>query len=138
MEFLLVEDNEADIFLISLLLEESLYQDKLTVINDGAEAIKYLSPPKNSKKVKLPDLMILDLNLPRRSGLEVLQTIKDIEELKDLKIVVLTSSENQEDVILSKQLGAIEYFSKPTKLSEYENIVKSIFEIAHKQIKASD
>ncbi|MGE5410869.1 MAG: response regulator [Clostridiales bacterium] len=135
MEFLLVEDNEADIFLISMLLEESLYQDKLTVINDGAEAIKYLSP---QKKLKLPDMMILDLNLPRRSGLEVLQAIRDIEELKDLKIVVLTSSENQEDVILSKQLGAIEYFSKPTKLSEYENIVKSIFEIAHKQIKASD
>lgn len=135
MEFLLVEDNEADIFLISMLLEESLYQDKLTVINDGAEAIKYLSPP---KKAKLPDMMILDLNLPRRSGLEVLQAIRDIEELKDLRIVVLTSSENQEDVILSKQLGAIEYFSKPTKLSEYENIVRSIFEIAHKQIKASD
>jgi CheY-like chemotaxis protein len=135
LELLLVEDNEADIFLISMLLEESLYQDKLTVINDGAEAIKYLSSP---KKEKLPDMMILDLNLPRRSGLEVLQTIREIEELKDLRIVVLTSSENQEDVILSKQLGAIEYFSKPTKLSEYENIVKSIFEIAHKQIKASD
>lgn len=137
MEFLLVEDNEADVFLIKMLLEESIYEDKLTVLTDGADAIKFLSGSGPFQRAILPDMMILDLSLPGKSGLEVLAAVRKLENMENLKIIILSSSENEDEKLLARQLGALEYFSKPTRLSEYEEVVRAIFELAHNHLRTS-
>lgn len=124
MEILLVEDNQSDVFLFKMFLEDIGADANLIVFNDGNSVTDYLSKFKQSENPCLPDLMVLDLNLPDESGFDVLSEVKDNFLLHDLKVIMFTTSSENEDKTYAKQLGALEFFTKPIDISEYEKIVR--------------
>jgi two-component system response regulator len=126
VEILLVEDDAGDIDLTEEALEESKIQVNLNVVRDGAEAIAYLRREGKYANTTRPDLILLDLNLPRKDGREVLQDIKSDENLKLIPVVVLTTSDADEDIFKSYNLGANCYVSKPLGIEEFIKIVMSI------------
>ena len=128
IEILLVEDDVGDIELTKEALEDSKLQIKLNVVRDGVEAIAYLRQEGNYTNVTPPDLILLDLNLPRKSGREVLQDIKNDNTLRHIPVVILTTSDTREDILGSYNLGANCYVSKPLGLEEFIQIVRSIEE----------
>jgi two-component system response regulator len=101
-------------------------QINLNVVRDGVEAIAYLRQEGNYTNVTEPDLILLDLNLPRKSGREVLQDIKSDNTLMHIPVVILTTSDTHEDILGSYNLGANCYVSKPLGLEEFIHIVRSI------------
>ncbi|NEP00221.1 MAG: response regulator [Symploca sp. SIO2E9] len=125
-EILLVEDNPADILLTEEVLEDSKLRLKLNVVRDGVEAITYLRREGEYANATKPDLILLDLNLPRKDGREVLKEIKGDDNLKSIPVVVLTTSDTDEDILKSYNLGANCYISKPLSLEEFTRIMKSI------------
>lgn len=125
-EILLVEDNAADILLTEEVLKDSKLRLKLNVVRDGVEAITYLRREGQYANVNKPDLILLDLNLPRKDGREVLKEIKSDDHLKSIPIVVLTTSDTDEDILRSYNLGANCYISKPLSLEEFAQIMKLI------------
>jgi CheY-like chemotaxis protein len=98
IDILLVEDNPADIRLTKEALKESKVKNKLYVVEDGSDAIKFLRRKGKYKNAIRPDLILLDLNLPKKHGVEVLEEIKFDEDLKRIPVVVLTVSNNEEDI----------------------------------------
>jgi two-component system response regulator len=126
VEILLVEDDAGDIELTEEALEESKLQVNLNVVRDGAEAIAYLRREGEYAKAMRPDLILLDLNLPRKDGREVLQNIKSDDNLKLIPVVVLTTSDTDEDILKSYNLGANCYVSKPLGIEEFIKIIRSI------------
>lgn len=126
VEILLVEDNLGDIRLTQVALKDSRIANTLNVVKDGVEALAFLrrEPPyENSTR---PDLILLDLNLPRKDGREVLQEIKSDDELKRIPVVVLTTSSADEDIVRSYNLHANCFITKPVDLNSFVTIVKSI------------
>ncbi len=121
IDILLVEDNPGDVELVREALTEAKVRNKLHVAVDGVKALEFL---KNSDPC--PDLILLDLNLPRKNGREVLQDIKSDPNLAVIPVVVLTSSKEEEDIIRSYRLHANCYISKPVDLEQFLNVVKSI------------
>jgi two-component system response regulator len=126
VEILLVEDDAGDIDLTEEALEESKLQINLNVVRDGVEAIAYLRREGEYANATQPDLMLLDLNLPRKDGREVLQEIKNDNKLKHIPVVVLTTSDTDEDILSSYDLGANCYVNKPLGMEEFAQIVRSI------------
>ena len=126
MEILLVEDDAGDIDLTEEALEESKLKINLNVVRDGVEAIAYLRREGEYANATQPDLMLLDLNLPRKDGREVLQEIKNDNKLKHIPVVVLTTSDTDEDILSSYDLGANCYVNKPLGMEEFAQIVRSI------------
>lgn len=126
VEILLVEDDAGDIDLTKEALEESKLQLNLNVVRDGVDAIAYLRQTGEYAFSTRPDLILLDLNLPRKDGREVLQDIKNDDKLKVIQVVVLTTSDTDEDIIKSYNFGANCYVNKPLDLEEFIQIVKSI------------
>lgn len=126
MELLLVEDDAGDIDLTKEALEESKLTINLNVVRDGVEAIAYLRRYGEYANVTRPDLILLDLNLPRKGGREVLQEIKSDDTLKLTPIVVLTTSDSNEDILISYDLGANCYVNKPLGMDEFTRIVRTI------------
>lgn len=118
MSILLIEDNTADVGLVRRALEEHEIEGELLVISDGETAIKIIDAF-DSQPVSCPDLIILDLNLPRRSGHEVLEHIRSTTKCRDASVVVMSSSGVQEDRFKSAQLGVARYLRKPLKLDEF-------------------
>lgn len=121
---LLVEDNPGDVRLTQEILKNSPFTAQITVIDNGDDAINYLLAAINKKE--LPDLIILDLNLPRKSGIEVLEAIKNERILKLIPVVVLTSSEAENDIHQSYFSKANSYITKPVDFDEYYKVVTNI------------
>jgi two-component system, chemotaxis family, response regulator Rcp1 len=124
---LLVEDNPGDVDLIRDSLEEVVPYLDITVVGNGAEALEYLSPrPASDAARPLPDLMLLDLNLPKVSGHEVLSEARRTSDLRTLPIVVVTSSDAMRDIVTSYALGANSYVTKPGELASFQSTVKAL------------
>jgi CheY-like chemotaxis protein len=128
IHILLVEDNEGDIFLTKEALEEAKMITKLTVVRDGTEAIEFLAPSKEQSENILPDLVLLDVNLPRKNGHEVLQYIKSQELLKHIPVIMLTTSSSQRDIDLAYKNYVNSYITKPVEAEEYVSLVAAIEE----------
>ncbi len=126
IEILLVEDDVGDIDLTREALEDSKLQLHLNVVRDGAEAIAYLHREGEYANAPRPDLILLDLNLPRKDGREVLRYIKSDATFKQIPVVILTTSDTDEDILSSYNLGANCYVSKPLGMDEFVKIVRSI------------
>jgi len=123
---LIVEDNPADIRLTKVAIQKSEIGCQLDVVTDGVEALNFLKKLGKYSKVDLPDLILLDLNLPKKNGLEVLKEIKEDEDLKRIPVVVLTISSNEEDLIKAYNLHANSYINKPLDVREFYTIVEFI------------
>ncbi len=125
-EILLVEDNPGDVRLAKEGLKESKITNNLHVVDDGVDAIDFLHKEGKYADAVTPDLILLDLNLPRKDGREVLAEIKADENLRRIPIVILTTSKAEEDVIKSYNLHANCYVAKPVDLDQFVKIVKSV------------
>jgi CheY-like chemotaxis protein len=127
IEVLLVEDNLGDIELTKLALEESKLPINLSVVEDGAAALDFLRHQKKKyDNAPHPDLILLDLNLPKKSGHEVLAAIKTDEALKRIPVLVLTTSQAEEDILKAYNHYASGYIAKPTRFDQFVNVVNSI------------
>ena len=127
-EILLVEDNPADARLVAEALKEGKVAKKLNHVVDGVEAMDYLRKVGKYKDAPSPDLILLDLNLPKKDGREVLAEVKADENLKRIPVVVLTISRLEEDIMKSYNLHANCYIAKPLELNDFFKVVKSIEE----------
>jgi len=126
IHILLVEDNEGDIFLITEALEEGKIVDKISVTKDGKEAIDFLEKKEKYKNEDTPDLILLDVNLPKKNGHEVLEYIKTSENLKQIPVIMLTTSSSDKDVLLSYKNHANCFITKPLDVNNFLTIVSSI------------
>jgi two-component system, chemotaxis family, response regulator Rcp1 len=126
IDILVVEDNSGDARLIKEVLNEGKVNNKLYVVNDGVKAMDFLHKKGEFSGAPLPDLIILDLNLPRKDGREVLAEIKEDNVLKKIPVVVMTISQAEEDILKSYNLHANCYITKPIDLDQFVKVVKSI------------
>ncbi len=126
IHILLVEDNEGDIFLITEALEEGKIVNKISVSKDGKEAIDFLEKKGKYINEETPDLILLDVNLPKKNGHEVLKYIKTSENLKQIPVIMLTTSSSDKDVLLSYKNHANCFITKPLDVNNFLTIVSSI------------
>ncbi|MFV2099742.1 response regulator [Micromonospora sp. LOL_024] len=128
IEVLLVEDDPGDVLMTQEAFEEHKLRNRLNVVSDGTEALAYLRQEGQHADAVLPDLILLDLNLPRRDGREVLEEIKRDEQLCRIPVVVLTTSQADEDILRSYQLHANAYVTKPVDFEQFISVVRQIDE----------
>lgn len=128
IEILLAEDSDDDIFLTKRALKENKLQNNLHIVKDGVEAIKFLHKEGEYSDVPTPDLILLDWKMPKKGGREVLEDIKQDPILLQIPVVVLTTSESDEDVLKAYGLHANCYITKPVDMKKFIDIVKSIEE----------
>jgi CheY-like chemotaxis protein len=128
IEILLVEDDPGDILLIRESFADHKVGNTLTVVNDGVEAIAFLRAEGKYSGRPRPDLVVLDLNLPRKNGREVLAEIKSDADLATIPVVVLTTSEAEEDILHSYRLHANAYITKPVDFERFRAVVHQIDE----------
>jgi CheY-like chemotaxis protein len=126
IEILLVEDNPGDVRLTREALRDAKVRNNVSVAQDGAEAMAFLRNEGSHSRAPRPDLIFLDLNLPKRSGREVLEDIKGDDRLKHIPVVILTTSQAERDIIESYQLRANAYVTKPVDLEQFLRVVQSI------------
>lgn len=126
VKILLVEDNIADARLTQESLKDCKVLNDLYIVSDGEEAIQFLFKRDKHQSAPRPDLILLDLNLPRKNGREVLALIKDDPELKSIPVVILTSSRAERDIASTYDLHANCYITKPIDLDEFAEVVKAI------------
>ena len=126
IEILLVENHPGDIRLTREVFSEGQLSNRLHVVEDGVEAMAFLRRAGAFATRPRPDLILLDLNLPRKDGRQVLQEIKLDEQLKVIPVVVLTTSKAEEDILRAYRLHANCYITKPIDLNEFIRVVKSI------------
>jgi CheY-like chemotaxis protein len=125
-KILLVEDNPGDVDLVRVAIEDNKVCNELYVATDGVEALAFLHREGKYVDAPRPDLILLDLNLPRKDGREVLAEIKSDEQLKRMPVVVLTTSKQEEDILKVYNLNANCYVTKPLDLDQFLHVVKSI------------
>ncbi|MCD4737132.1 MAG: response regulator [Bacteroidales bacterium] len=128
IEVLLIEDSPGDVRLTKEALKEGRILNNLHVVNDGVEAMSFLKKEGEYKSSTTPDLILLDLNMPKKDGREVLSEIKADPKLKSIPVVVLTTSSAEEDILKSYDLHANCYITKPVDLDQFIEVVKSINE----------
>lgn len=128
VEILLIEDNPADVLLMQEALKEGKMVNNLSIISNGDEALNFLFHRDGYKNAPRPDLIMLDLNLPKKDGREVLAEIKNDPGLKSIPVVVITTSKSEEDIFRSYKLHANCYVTKPVRLSKFFEVVKDIEE----------
>jgi CheY-like chemotaxis protein len=126
IEILLVEDNPADVRMTVEALKDCRVSNRLSVVEDGEEALSFLRKNNGYAGTARPDLILLDLNLPRKDGHEVLAEIKGDPDLRKIPVVVLTTSENERDVQKAYDLNANCYITKPGGLEQFVSVMKSI------------
>jgi CheY-like chemotaxis protein len=126
IEVLLVEDDPGDVVLIREAFEHNKVYNALRVVSDGVEALEFLRGEGEHEGAPRPDLILLDLNLPRKDGREVLAEIKDDADLRTIPIVVLTTSEAEEDIVRSYDLHANAYVTKPVDFDRFIEVVRQI------------
>lgn len=128
IDILLVEDNRGDIELAKIALEDNKLYNRLFVVEDGLEALRFLKKEGEYHDAPTPDLILLDLNLPKMDGREVLRLIKSGDQLLAIPVVILTTSQAEEDVLKTYNLHANCYVTKPIDLHQFVKVVKSIEE----------
>jgi CheY-like chemotaxis protein len=126
IEILLVEDNPGDVRLTQEALKEDKILNNLHIAKDGIEAISFLRREGIYADAVRPDLILLDLNLPKKDGREVLMDIKNDEELRRIPVVVLTTSRTKEDIVRTYDCHANCYITKPVDFEQFINVIKSI------------
>jgi chemotaxis family two-component system response regulator Rcp1 len=126
VEILLVEDNPGDARLAQEAFKESKIRNELHLVGDGIEALDFLRKKGKHKQASRPDLIILDLNLPKKDGREVLAEIKEDPDLKRIPVVILTISNDEADVLKTYDLHANCYITKPIDLDQFIKVVKSV------------
>ncbi len=126
VDILVVEDNAGDARLIREVLNYNKIINSLSIVNDGVEALDFLHNRGKYKNEHKPDLIILDLNLPKKDGREVLSEIKNDDNLKHIPVVVMTISQAEEDILKSYNLHANCYITKPIDLDQFIDVVRSI------------
>lgn len=125
LHVLLVEDNEGDVLLTTEALRSGRLVKKISVVRDGKSAIDYLSDSANLS-IELPDLILLDINLPKKSGHQVLQFIKNSENLKQIPVIMLTTSSAERDIEMAYKNYANCFITKPVDVQDFINAVKEI------------
>lgn len=128
IEVLLVEDDPGDVLMTQEAFEEHKVRNKLNVVSDGEEALSYLRREGPHADAPRPDLILLDLNLPRVDGRQVLQAIKEDPDLRRIPVVVLTTSGADEDILRSYSLHANAYVTKPVDFDSFIAVVRQIDE----------
>ncbi len=126
IDILLVEDNPGDIRLTREVMKETKVNNKLYVVEDGEEAMRYLRKEGKYADAPHPDLILLDLNLPKKDGREVLSEIKSDEGLRRMPVVVLTTSKAEEDVFRTYDLHANCYITKPVDWEQFMHVIQSV------------
>lgn len=126
VEILLVEDNPGDIRLIVEVLKEGKINNNLSVVEDGEQALAYLKREGSYQDSIVPDIILLDLNLPKINGTEVLAEIKRDPVLKYIPVIILTTSEAEQDILKAYDLHANCYITKPVNLEQFLTVVRSI------------
>ena len=128
IEILMVEDSPGDVRLTQEALRDAKVRNNFHVARDGVEALEFLRRQGDFTNAPRPDLVLLDLNMPRMDGREVLQEIKADPELRLIPVVILTTSKAEEDIVRSYELNANCYITKPVDLDQFMNVVRSIEE----------
>ena len=126
VEILLVEDNKGDIGLITEFFIDSKIRTNLHIAEDGEEAISFLCGKDQFFGAPIPNIIILDWNLPKKDGSEVLTEIKENNNLKNIPVIILTTSSAEKDVIRAYDLHANSYITKPVDFNQFMNVIKSI------------
>ena len=126
IHILLVEDNEGDILLTTEALHEGKIFNKISVVRDGKQAIDFLRKNNEYANVELPNLILLDVNLPKKNGHEVLMEIKSDAHLKHIPIIMLTTSSSEKDILLAYKNHANCYITKPVEVNDFINAVAKI------------
>ncbi len=126
IHILLVEDNEGDILLTTEALEEKKIVNKISVARDGQEALDFILKQGNYKDAPIPDLILLDVNLPKKNGHEVLQVIKTTESIQQIPVIMLTTSSSEKDINLSYKHHANCYITKPVEAEAFLEAITSI------------
>ena len=126
VEILLVEDNKGDIGLIEEIFEEAQTRNKLHIAEDGEEAMLHLHGEGKFLGSPRPDIILLDLNLPKKDGREVLREIKEDSNLKNIPVVILTTSSAEKDILRAYDLHANAYITKPLDFDQFIKVVESI------------
>ena len=128
IEVLLVEDDPGDVMLVREAFEDKKVGNRLSVVGDGVEAMAFLRREGRFADAPRPDIILLDLNLPRKNGREVLAEIKGDPDLSLIPVIVLTTSEAEEDIVRSYQLHANAYITKPVDFDQFAGVVHQIDE----------
>lgn len=128
IDILLVEDNPGDVRLTKEALKDAKMLNDVHVVQDGVEAMAFLHREGAYAKVPMPDLILLDLNLPRKDGREVLAEVKEDPKLKRIPVVILTTSKADEDIIRTYNLHANAYITKPVDLNRFIEIIHTLEE----------
>lgn len=128
INILIVEDNRADVRLIQEILKEGRILVDLNHVEDGIQAMSYLRKEYKYKDIESPDLILLDLNMPKKSGFEVLKEMKEDQDLRRIPVIVMTISKSEEDILKSYNLYANAYIVKPVEINQFIDAVKSIQE----------
>ncbi len=126
VEILLVDDNIGDVVLTKEALKGAEFPNRVSVVRDGCEALEFLCRTGKFASASRPDLILLDINMPRKNGCEVLEEVRSDEELRLIPIVILTSSEAEDDIRRSYELGANCFVTKPADLDEMVRVVQAI------------
>jgi len=135
VEILLAEDNPGDVMLTKKALEQGKLANNLHVVTDGVEALEYLRQEGEYADEPRPDLVLLDLNMPRKDGQDVLEELQDDPDLRRIPVVVLTSSESEEDIAKSYELNANAYLTKPVDFDGFIEIVNRMENFWFKVVK---
>lgn len=128
IHLLLVEDNEGDIILTREALENSSVIETMEISRDGNAAIEYLEYVLFNKEIQLPDIILLDINLPKVNGQEVLQFIKEHEQLKQIPVIMLSTSSSEKDIVTSYKNYANCFISKPVEVDNFMSVISKIEE----------
>lgn len=126
IEILMVEDNPGDVRLAQEALKDAKVSNTLRVVEDGAAALDFLYQRGEYANALRPDLILLDLNLPKKNGREVLEEIKQDAQLKTIPVVILTTSQAEEDIVRAYSLHANCYITKPVDFAQFSKIVRTI------------
>jgi len=124
VEILLVEDNEDDVVIIQEVFADMMLGTLINVVRDGEEALAYLQRKGKYKVARMPDIVLLDINMPKKNGFEVLEAMKKDPRLQSLPVIMLTTSHREEDVVRAYAKGACSYIHKLVDLDEFKQLIK--------------
>ena len=124
VEILLVEDNEDDAIIIQEVFADMRWATLTHVVRDGEEALDYLRRQRQYQVVRMPDIVLLDINMPKKNGFEVLEAMKKDPRLQSLPVIMLTTSHREEDVVRSYEKGACSYIHKLVDLDQFKHLIK--------------
>jgi two-component system, response regulator len=124
VEILLVEDNEDDLVIIQEVFEDMKLASIVNTVRDGEEALAYLQRKGKYKVARMPDIVLLDINMPKKNGFEVLEEMKNDPRLQSLPVIMLTTSHREEDVVRAYEKGACSYIHKLVDLDQFKQLIK--------------